>query len=150
MAGIHAGWERLILPWDQVQPSGADDFSHLGITISDSQLQNELDRGIESRIIEEVESFRSADTSWARGAPGDITFIAGTGKCTIGQVVRRGVGRLPFHGRQLLAEQLGRPLDPDQEPVDGPLQPAGQPVPEDQPGHRPEPADHGEPPGHPP
>jgi hypothetical protein len=45
MADIHAGWERLILPWDQVQPSGADDFSHLGITISDSQLQNELDRG---------------------------------------------------------------------------------------------------------
>ena len=27
MADIHAGWERLILPWDQVQPSGADDFA---------------------------------------------------------------------------------------------------------------------------
>jgi hypothetical protein len=45
MADIHAGWERLILPWDQIQPSGPGDFSHLGITISDSQLQNELNRG---------------------------------------------------------------------------------------------------------
>jgi hypothetical protein len=45
MADSHAGWERLILPWDQVQPDGPGDFSHLGITISDSQLQTELNRG---------------------------------------------------------------------------------------------------------
>src|SRR5260370_36935749 len=45
MADIHAGWERLILPWDQVQPSGPDDFSNLGITISDGQLQDEVNRG---------------------------------------------------------------------------------------------------------
>jgi hypothetical protein len=45
MADTHAGWERLILPWDQVQPDGPNDFSHLGITISDKQLQDELDRG---------------------------------------------------------------------------------------------------------
>jgi hypothetical protein len=45
MADTHAGWERLILPWDQVQPDGAGDFSHLGITISDKQLQDELNRG---------------------------------------------------------------------------------------------------------
>ncbi len=45
MADIHAGWERLVLPWDQIQPDGAGDFSHLGSTISDAQLQAELDRG---------------------------------------------------------------------------------------------------------
>src|SRR6266566_2486292 len=33
MNDIQAGWERLILPWDQIQPAGPDDFSHLGITI---------------------------------------------------------------------------------------------------------------------
>ncbi len=46
MSDLNAGWERLILPWDQVQPNGPDDFSHLGITISYGQLQSELDRGI--------------------------------------------------------------------------------------------------------
>ena len=46
MADIQAGWERLILPWDQIQPNGPNDFSHLGITISSGQLQSELDRGV--------------------------------------------------------------------------------------------------------
>src|SRR5215468_9905563 len=46
MADIQAGWERLVLPWDQVQPDGPGDFSHLGSTISDAQLQAELNRGI--------------------------------------------------------------------------------------------------------
>jgi hypothetical protein len=65
MADIHAGWERLILPWDQVQPSGADDFSHLGITISDSQLQNELDRG------ERVVGLLEFTPAWAAANPAD-------------------------------------------------------------------------------
>jgi hypothetical protein len=46
MSEINAGWERLIVPWDQVQPDGPDDFGRLGITISESQLQNELSRGV--------------------------------------------------------------------------------------------------------
>jgi hypothetical protein len=46
MADLNAGWERLILPWDQIQPDGPDDVSRLGITISDGQLQSELDRGV--------------------------------------------------------------------------------------------------------
>jgi hypothetical protein len=46
MADIQAGWERLVLPWDQVQPDGPGDFSNLGNTISDAQLQAELNRGI--------------------------------------------------------------------------------------------------------
>src|SRR5947207_10771359 len=45
MSDIQAGWERLVLPWDQVQPDGPGDFSHLGITISDTQLQAEITRG---------------------------------------------------------------------------------------------------------
>src|SRR5918911_2395467 len=45
MADIGAGWERLILPWDQIQPDGPADFGHLGITISSDQLQSELNRG---------------------------------------------------------------------------------------------------------
>ncbi|MBV9170119.1 MAG: hypothetical protein JOZ81_08560 [Chloroflexi bacterium] len=53
MADTHAGWERLILPWDEVQPDGPDDFSHLGITISGDQLQRELNRG--ERVVGLVE-----------------------------------------------------------------------------------------------
>src|SRR4051794_1920756 len=47
MSEISAGWERLIVPWDQVQPDGPDDFGRLGVTISEGQLQNELNRGVQ-------------------------------------------------------------------------------------------------------
>ncbi|TME97616.1 MAG: hypothetical protein E6I52_19130 [Chloroflexi bacterium] len=63
MADTHAGWERLILPWDQVQPGGADDFSHLGITISDQQLKAELDRG------EHVVGLLEFTPGWAAANP---------------------------------------------------------------------------------
>ena len=46
MADIGAGWERLILPWDQIQPNGPGDFSKLGQTLSASALQGELNRGV--------------------------------------------------------------------------------------------------------
>ena len=45
MADLGAGWERLILPWDQIQPNGPADFSHLGQTLTRNQIQAELDRG---------------------------------------------------------------------------------------------------------
>ena len=45
MADIGAGWERLILPWDQIQPDRPGDFSHLGQTLTRRQIQSELDRG---------------------------------------------------------------------------------------------------------
>jgi hypothetical protein len=45
MADIGAGWERLILPWDQIQPSRPGDFSKLGQTLTRQQIQNELNRG---------------------------------------------------------------------------------------------------------
>ena len=45
MADIGAGWERLILPWDQIQPDRAGDFSHLGQSLPKAQLQTEINRG---------------------------------------------------------------------------------------------------------
>jgi hypothetical protein len=46
MAEIAPGWERLIFPWDQIQPDRAGDFSHLGLTMPRERLQAELDRGV--------------------------------------------------------------------------------------------------------
>src|SRR5579864_2494185 len=65
MTDIQAGWERLILPWDQVQPDGPGDFSHLGITISDNQLQTELNRG------EHVVGLFEFTPGWAQANPDD-------------------------------------------------------------------------------
>ena len=45
MSDIGAGWERLILPWNQIQPDRAGDFSHLGQTLTHTQIQTELNRG---------------------------------------------------------------------------------------------------------
>src|SRR5437764_6787056 len=45
MADLNAGWERLLLPWDQIQPDKPSDFSRLGQTLTRAQLQTELDRG---------------------------------------------------------------------------------------------------------
>src|SRR6202023_1968998 len=45
MADINVGWERVVLPWDQIQPDKAGDFSHLGQSLPKSQLQTEINRG---------------------------------------------------------------------------------------------------------
>src|SRR5437899_12016626 len=45
MTDIGAGWERLILPWDQIQPDKPGDFSKLGQTLTRAQIQAELNRG---------------------------------------------------------------------------------------------------------
>ena len=45
MADINVGWERVVLPWDQIQPDKAGDFSHLGQSLPKSQLQTEISRG---------------------------------------------------------------------------------------------------------
>jgi hypothetical protein len=65
MADIGAGWERLILPWDQIQPDKAGDFSHLGQTLSKTQLQNELSRGTK------VAGLFRFTPGWAAANPGD-------------------------------------------------------------------------------
>jgi hypothetical protein len=65
MADIGAGWERLILPWDQIQPAKAGDFSHLGQTLTRAQLQGELNHGTR------VAGLLQFTPSWAAANPGD-------------------------------------------------------------------------------
>jgi hypothetical protein len=65
MADIGAGWERLILPWDQIQPDRAGDFSNLGHTLTRAQVKQELDRG--TRI---AGLFQFTPT-WAASNPAD-------------------------------------------------------------------------------
>jgi hypothetical protein len=65
MADIGAGWERLILPWDQIQPDRAGDFSHLGQTLSRNQLQPELNRGTK------IAGLFQFTPGWAQANPAD-------------------------------------------------------------------------------
>jgi hypothetical protein len=46
MAGIGAGWERVVLSWADIQPDGPDDFSWLGRTLPPQSLAGELNRGV--------------------------------------------------------------------------------------------------------
>jgi hypothetical protein len=46
MAEVRAGWERILLPWDKIQPAGPNDFSHLGTTLAPDRLHAELARGV--------------------------------------------------------------------------------------------------------
>jgi hypothetical protein len=65
MADIGAGWERLILPWDQIQPDRPGDFSHLGQTLTRQQVQNELGRGTR------VAGLFQFTPGWAAANPAD-------------------------------------------------------------------------------
>jgi hypothetical protein len=46
MNDVQAGWERVVIPWDQVQPVGPGDFTHLGLTLPTDALNDELGRGV--------------------------------------------------------------------------------------------------------
>ncbi|MBV9582634.1 MAG: hypothetical protein JO057_28960 [Chloroflexi bacterium] len=46
MADIGAGWERVVLSWADIQPSGPSDFSWLGRTLPPEALAGELNRGV--------------------------------------------------------------------------------------------------------
>jgi hypothetical protein len=46
MVDTHADWERIIISWQDVQPRSEADFSRLGQTISNAELQGELSHGI--------------------------------------------------------------------------------------------------------
>src|ERR1700737_1108699 len=65
MADIGAGWERLILPWDQIQPDKPGDFSKLGQTLTKNQIQIELDRGTK------VAGLFQFTPAWAANRPDD-------------------------------------------------------------------------------
>ena len=62
---------------------GANDYPFLA--------QTELERGVPTDTIDEVETFRAGDLTWTRNLFTDTTLLAGTGECTIGQVIRRPV-----------------------------------------------------------
>ena len=65
MTDIGAGWERLILPWDQIQPDRAGDFSHLGQSLPKAQVQTELNRGTK------VAGLFQFTPGWAAANPAD-------------------------------------------------------------------------------
>jgi hypothetical protein len=65
MADIGAGWERLVLPWDQIQPDKPGDFSKLGQTLTRGQLQIELNRGTK------VAGLFQFTPGWAASNPDD-------------------------------------------------------------------------------
>lgn len=46
MADTHANWERIVLAWNDVQPQAPNDFSRLGQTIGNAQVQSEIARGV--------------------------------------------------------------------------------------------------------
>lgn len=65
MADLGAGWERLILPWDQIQPDKPGDFSKLGQTLTRAQIQTELNRGTK------VAGLFQFTPAWAASNPDD-------------------------------------------------------------------------------
>jgi hypothetical protein len=63
MTDVKAGWERVVIPWDQVQPDGPADFSHLGLTLSADRLRSEVARGVH------VAAVLQFTPSWAQSTP---------------------------------------------------------------------------------
>lgn len=43
---LRAGWERVVIPWDQVQPDGPADLGHLGFTLPADKLRADVVRGV--------------------------------------------------------------------------------------------------------
>ncbi len=70
MADIGAGWERLILPWDQLQPSGPGDFSMIGRTLGDAALQGEVNAGVKVAGVFEFTPGWAQGPATIPGAPG--------------------------------------------------------------------------------
>ena len=65
MSDIGAGWERLILPWDQIQPDRPGDFGKLGQTLTRQQIHGEVDRGTR------VAGLFQFTPEWAAANPSD-------------------------------------------------------------------------------
>jgi hypothetical protein len=63
MTDLSAGWERIVLPWDDIQPRSAGDFTRLGKTFPADQLAAELGRGIR------VAAVLQSTPAWARLHP---------------------------------------------------------------------------------
>lgn len=65
MASENAGFERVIVPWNQIQPTGPSDFSHLGQTLSKSAVQGDVGRGVQ------VVGLLEFTPDWAASNPSD-------------------------------------------------------------------------------
>ena len=65
MADIGAGWERIVLSWDDIQPNGPDDFSWLGRTVPPRALAGELNRGVK------MAGLLQFTATWAATDPSD-------------------------------------------------------------------------------
>ncbi|HET6316873.1 MAG TPA: hypothetical protein VFG86_10460, partial [Chloroflexota bacterium] len=63
MADTKANWERIILSWSDVQPQGPGDFSRLGQTVTNSQVQGELGRNVK------LTGLLQFTPGWARANP---------------------------------------------------------------------------------
>jgi hypothetical protein len=63
MTDVGGGWERIVLPWDDIQPRTAGDFSRLGRTFSADRLAGEVGRGIH------VAAVLQATPGWAQLHP---------------------------------------------------------------------------------
>jgi hypothetical protein len=63
MANLRAGWERIVIPWDAVQPKGPGDFSQLGLTMPADRLQDEVRRGTK------VAAVLQFTPAWAQANP---------------------------------------------------------------------------------
>lgn len=63
MSSIQAGWERIVIPWDAVQPQGPTDFSQLGLTMPNDRLQAEVQRGAH------VSAVLQFTPTWAQSNP---------------------------------------------------------------------------------
>ena len=74
MAELHAGWERVVVPWDQVQPDGPGDFSHLGTTLSADRVRAEVSRGIRlAAVLQFTPDWAQADpTAGQRSVPKNL------------------------------------------------------------------------------
>jgi len=74
MAELHAGWERVVVPWDQVQPNGPGDFSHLGTTLSADRVRAEVSRGIRlAAVLQFTPDWAQADpTAGQRSVPKNL------------------------------------------------------------------------------
>jgi hypothetical protein len=46
LAESGATWQRVVLPWSAIQPTGPDDFGHLGQTLPADLIEAQLDRGV--------------------------------------------------------------------------------------------------------
>jgi hypothetical protein len=74
MSDLGGGWERVVLPWDQIQPDKAGDFSHLGQTLPRSTVQLEVDRGTTvAGLLQFTPSWAAADpTNGKRSVPKNL------------------------------------------------------------------------------